>query len=259
MNALRREKIREFLRENGAATIRELSTEFPEVSLMTIHRDLDALEQEGCILKMRGGARYIAEAPKAEPAFPIRAVENLREKERIAAFAARFVREGMTIFIDAGTTGLALARQLPDLAMTVFTSAPNIALAVSEKNEPFVHLCGGMLNRRNMALSGSASLEYFDKVNIDVAFLVSSGYTPKAGFTCGKESEAQLKIRVISKAAAVVLLMDGSKFGKVLPFTFAGADDVDCFVTDGALEPELRAGLEEKDVRIFAGDDLTRP
>lgn len=250
MNALRRERLREFLRENGAATIRELSAEFPEVSLMTIHRDLDALEAEGCVLKMRGGARYIAESPKSEAAFPIRAVENMEAKERIAAMAVAGIREGMSVFIDAGTTAMAVARAIPDLNINVFTSAPNVALTVAEKPQPSVNLCGGLLNRRNMALSGPNSLDYFDKVNLDVAFLVASGYTQKAGFTCGKETEAQVKLKVIAKASRVVMLMDSSKYGRVLPFTFAVPDDIDELLTDRTFDEAFAAYMAEHNVTV---------
>ena len=250
MNVLRRERVREFLRENGAATIRELSKEFPEVSLMTIHRDMDALEKEGCVMKMRGGARYVAETPRSEAAFPIRAVENLAAKEHIAKLAVSYVEEGMSVFIDAGTTGLAIAQKLPDLPIHVFTSAPNVAMEVAGKAEPFVNLCSGLLNRRNLALSGSCSLEYFDKVNIDVAFVVASGYSPKAGFTCGKESEAQVKKCVISKAQRVVMIIDDSKFGKVLPFTFAHEADADLFLTNGPVDAAVEKHMQDNGVEI---------
>lgn len=251
MNALRRERLREYLRENGAATIRELSAEFPEVSLMTIHRDLDALEAEGCILKMRGGARYIAEAPRSEAAFTIRAVENMEAKEHIASLAAGQVREGMSVFIDAGTTGMALARAIPNLPINVFTTAPNVALAVSEKPETSVNLCGGLLNRRNMSLSGPNSLEYFDKVNLDVAFMVASGFTQRAGFTCGKETEAQVKTRVIAKAQHVVMLMDSSKYGKVLPFTFAEPENIDLFISNRGFDGDFAAIMAERGVKTI--------
>lgn len=251
MNALRRERLREYLRENGAATIRELSAEFSEVSLMTIHRDLDALEAEGCVLKMRGGARYIAEAPRSEAAFPIRAVENMAAKEHIAALASEHIREGMSVFIDAGTTGMALARVIPNLPINIFTTAPNVALAVSEKPDTFVNLCGGLLNRRNMSLSGPNSLEYFDKVNLDVAFMVASGFTQRAGFTCGKETEAQVKTRVIAKAQKVVMLMDSSKYGKVLPFTFAEPDDIDVFISNRSFDGDFTTLMHDKSIHFF--------
>ncbi len=254
MYSIRREKLREYLRENGTVTIRELCAAFPDVSTMTIHRDLDALEEEGCVVKMRGGARFLADT-RAEPAFPVRAVENPGAKERIGKTAARFIQADTTVFVDAGTTGLALAKALPDLACHVFTSAPNVAMECALKNEPFVNLCGGLLDHRNLALSGSATFEYFEKINIDIAFIAASGYTPRAGFTCGKECEAQLKRQVIQKAARVVLMMDQSKFGKMLPFTFADLGDIDCLVTDEPFDPVLMRRFARNRVELYAGDN----
>ena len=56
MNQLRREHIGKFIQEKGAVTVKEISALFPDVSLMTIHRDLEKLEEEGVILRTRGGA-----------------------------------------------------------------------------------------------------------------------------------------------------------------------------------------------------------
>lgn len=251
MNALRRDRVREYLRENGAATIRELSREFPEVSLMTIHRDLDALELEGCVKKIRGGARYIAEAPKSEAAYPIRAVENQPAKEYIAELAASLITPGVSVYIDSGTTGFALAKRLPAASVQVFTDAPNIAMAASEKPEPVVNICGGMLNRRNLALTGKSSLDFFEHVNVDIAFMAASGYTPKSGFTCGSEGEAQIKMRVISRAAKVVMMADSSKFGKVLPFTFASPEDIQILITDALPDEKLADSLRQLGVALM--------
>lgn len=170
----------------------------------------------------------------------------------------RFIQADTTVFVDAGTTGLALARALPDLACHVFTSAPNVAMECALKNEPFVNLCGGLLDHRNLALSGSATFEYFEKINIDIAFIAASGYTPRTGFTCGKESEAQLKRQVIQKASRVVLMMDESKFGKMLPFTFADVGDIDYLITDGAFDPDLMSRFIKNRVEIYIGDS-TQP
>ena len=56
MNLLRKETIGKYIQEKGAVTVKELGALFPEVSLMTIHRDLEKLEREGVITRTRGGA-----------------------------------------------------------------------------------------------------------------------------------------------------------------------------------------------------------
>ena len=102
-----------------------------------------------------------------------------------------------------------------------------------------------------MSLSGPNSLEYFDKVNLDVAFMVASGFTQRAGFTCGKETEAQVKTRVIAKAQHVVMLMDSSKYGKVLPFTFAEPENIDLFISNRAFDGDFAAIMAERGVKTI--------
>ena len=74
MNRLRQTKIKEFIELRNVVTIRDLQELLPEVSLMTIHRDLDALEAAGTIVKFRGGARSVRYA--GDPEFNVRMREN---------------------------------------------------------------------------------------------------------------------------------------------------------------------------------------
>ena len=62
MNNIRQEAIRQYIEENNVVSIKEIRALFPDVSLMTIHRDLDALEQGGAVIKVRGGARSVHHA-----------------------------------------------------------------------------------------------------------------------------------------------------------------------------------------------------
>ncbi len=82
MNRLRREKMRKHITEQGSATVGELKKLFPEVSVMTIHRDLDYLELNGLITRVRGGA--LASMTTMEPVFTERERENSAAKDLIA-------------------------------------------------------------------------------------------------------------------------------------------------------------------------------
>ena len=101
MNSLRREEIKRYIERKGIVSLKELAVVFSSVSLMTIHRDLDFLEDEGTIIRMRGGATYVGEYGAREMAFDQRAIENKEAKESIAKKAASFVKTGSSIFLDA--------------------------------------------------------------------------------------------------------------------------------------------------------------
>ena len=100
-----------------------------------------------------------------------------------------------------------------------------------------------------MTLTGSAATEMLSHVNIDMAFIVASGYSPEGGFTCGRESEALVKREVIRKARTVAMLLDNSKIGGMLPFTFATMEDIDYMITESQVpdtvsEEALRHGVK---------------
>ena len=52
-----------------------------------------------------------------------------------------------------------LAKIIPDMYLNVVTNGPDIALAIAEKMRPAITLCGGVLNRKNLAVFGYAALE----------------------------------------------------------------------------------------------------
>ncbi len=236
MNTYRQTLIREYIEKHGYVAIRELQTLIPDVSLMTIHRDLDALEQSGVIVKVRGGARSVRHA--GDLGFDVRLQENNSAKNAIARKALTLVQPGTSVFLDASTTNMVLARHLPDVNLSVFTTGPNIAIELSHLSNVNITMCCGSLNRKNMALSGQNTLEMLDSINIDLAFIGVSGCSAEAGFTCGTENDMTVKRKVIQKARRSVVMCDQSKFSRLMPYTFARFTDVDYLICDGEV-PEV--------------------
>ena len=227
---IRQDKIRSFIEEQSVVTIHELEELCPDVSLMTIHRDLDALEEEGFVTKFRGGARSVRHAH--DVLLGTREQENREGKEAIAERAISLIPANSAIFLDAGTTNLMLARHFPDIPLSVVTTSPAIALELAKKEHPTITLCCGTLHRRNMALSGQNTLDMLDSVNIDVAFLGVSGCSVEAGFTCGTEADMRVKRLVIEKARKSVVLCDQTKFNRLMPYTFCAIEEPDCLLCD---------------------------
>lgn len=231
MNTIRREEMREYIEQEEVVTLDQLTQLFSEVSLMTIHRDLNYLQDQGFLVKIRGGARYIASSA-SEPAFSAREIVNKEEKKKVAIKAAKLLNGASSVFIDAGTTMMALAREIPNVNLSVTTNGPNIAMELAKNQLITINLCGGVLNKNNFTLSGTTAMESLQNINIDTAFLVASGYDEQSGFTCGLESEADIKQLITEKARTRVMLLDSSKLGRVLPYTFSGLADYDYLITD---------------------------
>ena len=227
---LRQENIRKYIEKKDIVAIRELQELCPQVSLMTIHRDLDVLEKAGIITKFRGGARSVHQV--SEPIFDVRMRENSAGKTKIAEKALSLIEPGGAIFLDAGTTSLMLARMFPDVSLSVVTTAPGIAMELSKLPNPTITLLGGTLHRRNLSLSGQNTLDMLQHINIDLAFVGVSGCSAEAGFTCGTEDDMHVKRLVIEKARHSVLLCDQTKFDRLMPYTFCSFDEPDVLICD---------------------------
>ena len=234
MSFSRREQILDLLRKNGVVLLKELEIRFPDVSSMTLRRDLEFFEKLGEVVRIRGGARYIKNigSHDHEDVYALRAVKNHEAKDKISRIALKYIETGRSIFLDSGSTAMSLARILPDLNFSILTSAPNIALEISKRYKPTVTLIGGLLNRATLSVSGMQSNSFINDLNFDTALMVASAFSPESGFTCGNYSDSELKKSIIKKAKQVIIMVDNSKFEKSMPYTFANFEDSDVIITN---------------------------
>ena len=246
---IRQERIKEYVEKNSVATIRELQALLPEVSLMTIHRDLDALESRGILVKFRGGAKSVRHS--GDPEFNVRMRENNVGKRTIADKAMALLQPHTSVFLDASTTNLILARNLPDMNLNIITTGPSIAIELCRLHNPVVTLCCGMINRKNLAVSGQNTLEMLEKMNIDMAFIGVSGCSVDAGFTCGTEADMLIKRLAIQKAHTSVVMCGSDKFNSLMPYTFAKLPDVDYVVTEGDIPAAFVEEAKKAGVKVL--------
>ena len=249
MNRIRQEKIREYIESKNVATIKEIQLLFPDVSFMTIHRDLDALEKQGVIAKYRGGVKSLHHPDDIE--FNIRMRENNEGKKLIAQKALQLIKPRTSIFLDAGTTNLVIAKNMADISLNIITTGPSIALELCRLHNSSITVCCGDMDRKNLAITGQNTLEMLEKINIDTAFIGVSGCSETAGFTCGTEADMLIKKRVIEKARVSVLLCAKEKLSRVMPYTFAQIKDADYIISDCALPEEIKKQAQNEGVKIL--------
>lgn len=249
MNTIRREKMLETIKKNNVVTIKELQDMFPDVSLMTIHRDLDVLEQQGVISKHRGGVKSVHQIGDIE--FNVRLQSNNSGKLIMAKKALELIKPHTSIFLDAGTSTLFLAKQLPDIHLNIVTTSPGIALELCRLHKSTITLCGGTLNRNNQAIFGNSALEMLNYINIDTAFIGVSGCSLDAGFTCGAEGDMMVKKTIIKKARKSVVMCAEEKLKTLMPFTFATMNDIDCIISDAELPDEYQQAAKNSGVVLF--------
>jgi len=246
---IRQERIKEYVEKNNVATIRELQALLPDVSLMTLHRDLDALQSRGVLVKFRGGAKSVRHT--GDPEFNVRMRENNTGKRTIADKAMALLQPHTSVFLDASTTNLMLARNLPDINLNIISTGPSIAIELCRLHNPVVTLCCGLINRKNLAVSGQNTLEMLEKMNIDMAFIGVSGCSVDAGFTCGTEADMLVKRLAIRKAHTSVLMCGSDKFNSLMPYTFARLGDVDYVVTESDIPGAFLEAAQKANVKIL--------
>ena len=161
----RREHILAFVEEKGCANIEEMATRF-DVSQMTIRRDIRTLEQEDKLRVTYGGAVSKSFLMEDIPYEKKNAV-NVEEKKSIAHEALKHVREGQIVLLDAGTSTMALAKQLMRMKVTVITPDLKIALQLSDSSTAKVYTTGGNVCPITKAHTDVTALNFLNNINAD--------------------------------------------------------------------------------------------
>jgi len=254
VNNDRKEKILKLLEEKGEIHLQSLKTLFPDVSTMTLRRDLISLEKEGHLIRTHGGAVSVKKFPilsGEEDEYSIRASENKEAKMHIAEVAKKLIEKNRSIYFDAGSTIMCLAKILPDQDYTIITSGLNIGLELIKKKNISTVMLGGIVNRNTLSVSGPNALFTLDGINIDIAFMAASGFSLDTGFSVANIYEGELKKRIISNAKKVILLMDTSKIGKNMPFTYAKLSDIDIWVCEKKPQKDILEMAQQHGVEII--------
>ncbi len=247
----RRKLINTHLSEKGFLSIAELAKLFPDVSSMTIRRDLEYLENRGEIVRTKGGAKSILHLfTQKEEGYHSREVINADLKEEIAQKMKGLIEEKSCVFFDAGSTVMRIVKELGQKPMYAVTNDPNIALELIKNPNCEINVVCGTLNRDNISLSGIGACEFLDSINIGTAVIAASGFSFEYGFTCGGYDDSLLKKKVISKAGKTIVVMDSTKLHRNHPFTFAGLAEADILVTDKNFDETIKAKIKDQGVKV---------
>ncbi|WP_240506552.1 DeoR/GlpR family DNA-binding transcription regulator [Thermoactinospora rubra] len=234
----RRDQIRQRVQQEGFVRMEELAESFG-VSVMTIHRDVDVLQSEGWLRKVRGGATA---QPSALYHGDVRhrMQAMAREKQLLAEAAVTMVEPGMSVMLDESTTGLAVAALLPARGpVTVITNFLSVINQLA--GEPNVDLIalGGAYYPAYDAFLGMRTTDAIRSLRADVLFASTTAVTNGSCYHQSQETVA-VKRAMMDSADRRVLLVDHSKFAKRGVHQLAPLTAFDLVIVDGgAGEGEL--------------------
>ena len=229
----RQQDILTLLEQQGEITIGVLS-EYFGVSSMTIHRDLDFLEENKYIYKKRGAAVFINAPDRDYTSFYI------SEKQAIGKKAAGLIKPGQSIIFDNSTTAYEAARHLRGIPkLTIDTTNLEIALLVSDFPDVILYCSGGCYFSDSKGFVGSHTESFVSSINADICIIGASGISMENGITNPYSMHNTLQKKIINSAKKKIIVADHSKFGKSAIEKTADLSEIDLIITDSGIHPDI--------------------
>lgn len=244
----RRQAIINLLIENQAVDLDDLAQRFA-VSKMTIHRDLDSLEESGVLRKVRGGATIDA-GTQFESDFRFRERQDNEAKLRMARAALELIEPGMTVMINDGSMAAVLGSLLLEKRpLTVITN--NAVIIDNLKGENGVNLIalGGVYSAKFNAFFGLLTEEALSHLSADIAFISTPAVNGRLVYHMD-ESVVRTKRAMTASAARTCLLVNHHRFGRPALHVMADLADFDAIITDSSPDRQVLDDLEQAGIRL---------
>ena len=250
----RRQTIVELLRRQPGLRVPTIA-ETLEVSEGTVRNDLNALESEGRLERVHGGAVLTEQKQFNNTSFTDRHHEQIAAKEAIARQAATLVKDGDSLLLDASSTAYYLALALETRQrLRVVTNGLDVARLLAKNPSNSVVLVGGILDPDGSSLTGLFSEESIQKIHVQKAFVSASGFSIERGLTEVHLEEAQLKRKAIASAQQIIALVDSSKLGHEDLTPFASIDKISSLYTDQGISSDWVQKLNAAEIDLVVCD-----
>lgn len=244
----RQELISEHLLEHPSVRVQDLAELF-NVSPMTIHRDLDELESQGILRKVRGGATALPSS-LFESDFRYRMGSATKEKLVIAQFAMQYIEQGEAVMMDDSTTTLALARLLKTVnPLTVITNSLPIIQELSPIKGIRLISLGGEFTPRYRAFTGMICEQAISSLRANILFMSTSTVSDNIAFH-QEQDIVKVKRAMMKSSAQRILLVDHSKLNKVALHHLARLDEFDRVILDFDIDSESLENLREARIKV---------
>lgn len=228
----------------------------------TIRRDLEALEGQGMLKRIHGGAMRLDSSPgSVEPvqestavytSFDQRRKEHSLSKEEVALEAAGYILEGQVIALDSGTTSLELARVVKSRfhRLTVVTNSLSIANELADAEGITLILTGGIYSPEEKACLSDMATLILSRINIDILFLTTCGISVNRGITYQRMEDLVVQDKFMEASDETIVIADSSKLGVNSLVRMCGIEQVSRIITDSSAAVEQIAAFEEAGIPV---------
>lgn len=244
----RLELIMSVLSARGECRTRQLAEQF-QLSEMTLRRDLGELETRGLLRRVHGGAVLL----NRDVEYAQRLELGQAQKQLVGRAATRLLKSGQTVYLDAGTTSLELARAigqgLPQVThLQIVTHGISIASELAGRTPYHLQLIGGEVYQNALSTVGAVALAQIADLNIDAFFMGAGGVDVAAGWTNSNHVEGVIKRAIIERSKSVCVICDSAKWGQqsfapIVPFGAVSRWIVDRGLAREGVEAARAAGI----------------
>jgi ribose transport system substrate-binding protein len=255
----RHQTILQMLEDANSVRVADLA-QYLHVSESTIRNDLEQLDEQGQLVRVRGGAvaNFSAQPQQSTPNFQDKLTRHAEQKRRIGRWAASMIEDGDVIMLDASSTVLHIAPFLADRhKLTVFTNGIHVAQLLAKEASNTVIVLGGILLPNGNSLTGSISEQVLQDYHIQKAFVSCSGFKSEIGFFEADLQEAEIKALMLKATEQRIVLFDSSKVGQIGPTTFATLDDADYVAVDDGVDRNTVEAIRRSQTHVIVCSEQT--
>ncbi len=237
----RRNQILDIMKENPKVRVDDLAAKF-KVSLITIRRDLQYLEDKKLLVRFYGGASYANQKEVEEN-------EVKLYRKLIAQYAASLVEDGDSLFINTSSNALQMLTYVKCQNVTVITNNGK-AIDLDYQEGVSIILTGGELRHPKETMVGDFAIRNLQTVFPKKAFIGCSAISPISGMTTENAAEVKINELMIQNAKNVYVLADHTKVGKNSSFTSSPIQGIGHLITDEKAPEDVLNELRAVGVKI---------
>ncbi|MGC8229964.1 DeoR/GlpR family DNA-binding transcription regulator [Pseudobacillus badius] len=251
----RQKKIMELLIVKKVLKMTELTNEL-NISVDTLRRDINSLAKQEKIEKIYGGIK-LKESKFGESSINERMISHLEEKQCIAQTCSKFINDGDCIFLDSGSTTYQIAKFIKNKKnLTVITNSIPVVLELLN-SEIETLIIGGKIRKNESSVVTYEYLFNFSQLNIQKAFICTSGITIEKGISDYNVEEAITRKKIIELSNEIYVASDSTKFGRDVTVGIAPLEKVDYIITDQNLNKTFINEFKKTSTNLIISNSFT--